>query len=78
MFIKGSPEKIHSLSFNKVNNFNNILSEISLSGLRCLGVGYKKINNPQEYLNGSREMFGDKISICGLVTFSNSLKEGTK
>jgi magnesium-transporting ATPase (P-type) len=41
IFVKGAPEKIQRISNNKVTDFDKILSDVSLGGLRCLGIAFR-------------------------------------
>lgn len=54
IFVKGAPEKIRDLSTVKYNEFDSIVSKLSLSGLRSLAFGYKKINDPTACMNLTR------------------------
>jgi magnesium-transporting ATPase (P-type) len=46
IFVKGAPEKIQRVSNNKVADFDKLLSDVSLAGLRCLGVGFREVEKP--------------------------------
>ena len=50
IFMKGAPEKIHSLSKVKISNFNTILEGLSLAGFRCLAIAYREVADPNTYL----------------------------
>lgn len=46
VFVKGAPEKIMECSVNAIKDYNNIVFKMSLSGLRLIAYGYKKIEDP--------------------------------
>lgn len=77
IFVKGAPEKIQKVSINQVAGFQKLLSDVSLAGLRCLAVAYREVKQPQEWVNASRESFEAGLTMIGLATFDNLLKEDT-
>jgi magnesium-transporting ATPase (P-type) len=50
---------------------------VSLAGLRCLGIAYREVANVLEWLKCDRLKFETDLTLLGLVTFDNKLKEDT-
>ena len=57
VFVKGAPEKLLDLAVNKIPNFDDNVFSLSLQGLRLIAFGYKRIQDPKEYMSKSREDF---------------------
>ena len=44
IFIKGAPEKIYNKCVNQNEKYHKIVSELSLSGFRSIGFGYRRVD----------------------------------
>lgn len=42
---KGAPEKIHTVSTNKIGGYSDFISDMSFRGLRTIAFGYKMISD---------------------------------
>jgi magnesium-transporting ATPase (P-type) len=46
-FVKGAAEKIYMSSINKYNKYDELISSLSLAGLRNIAFGYKEIQQSE-------------------------------
>lgn len=77
IFVKGAPERIQKISLNQVDDFDNLLANISLAGLRCLAVAFREVTDFNSWQKCDRLSFEKDLTLIGLVTFDNKLKEDT-
>lgn len=80
VFAKGSPEVIHENSKLKYVAFNQFIKTLSLEGYRSIAFGYQAVPESQvsKVMSLDRADFLEGISILGVVTFVNVLKEDAK
>lgn len=76
LFIKGSPEKILSLTKkeHQPSNFQSICDSYCNKGYRLLAFGSKNI---EEYENVEINTLIQNLELAGLIVFENKLKENT-
>lgn len=77
IFVKGAPEKIQKVSTNTIEGFDELLANVSLAGLRCLGIAYREVIDYLSWMKSDRLQFEKDLILLGLVTFDNQLKEDT-
>ncbi|CAD8127301.1 unnamed protein product [Paramecium sonneborni] len=76
LFIKGSPEKLISMSINDISkSIHEQLQIKTFNGLRVIGLGYKQLLPDQ--INLDRNLLENEINFCGIFTLENSLKKDT-
>lgn len=79
VFVKGAAEKMQRSSVNKYNKYDELISSLSLAGLRNIAFGYKEITDKEVsfYLAAKREDFEKGLTLLGVVAFENRLKHDT-
>jgi cation-transporting ATPase 13A2 len=78
-FSKGAPEKMMSVSINKIPNYEDFVAKLALKGLRTIAFSFKEIpvSEVSLYRTCPRESFLENTRLIGLVTFENELKPDT-
>jgi magnesium-transporting ATPase (P-type) len=79
VFVKGAAEKMQRSSVNKYDKYEELISSLSLAGLRNIAFGYKEVQQSelQFYLVAMREEFEKGLTLLGVVAFENKLKPDT-
>lgn len=76
LYVKGSPESIHSLLIEPDEDFFEVVNDHSLDGFRVLAMGYKKLDNFDH--NDERSLHECNLSFLSFIVFANKLKPETK